>query len=85
MTDASERTRPGCSIAIVWAIMPPIDAPRTWAESTPSRSSSPIPSAAMSDSEYGASNGSPDTLAMTAASTSTSSSNQVDRPASRLS
>ncbi len=35
MTLVSERTRPGCSIAIVWAIIPPIDTPTTWAESQP--------------------------------------------------
>ena len=31
MIDVSERTRSGWSIAISWAIMPPIDMPTTWA------------------------------------------------------
>jgi hypothetical protein len=42
--------RPGCSIAIVWAIIPPIEAPTTWAPSSPSASSRPTASAAMSES-----------------------------------
>jgi hypothetical protein len=29
MIDVSDSTRDGCSIAIVWAIIPPIDAPTT--------------------------------------------------------
>jgi len=31
MIEVSDRTRSECSIATVWAIMPPIDAPTTWA------------------------------------------------------
>ena len=53
ITDIIDATRSGCSIAIVWAIIPPIDAPTTWARSTPRWSSRPIASAAMSDSVYG--------------------------------
>ncbi len=49
-SDIRLRTRSGCSIAIVWAIMPPIDEPHTCAVSMPSWSSRPMPSAAMSDS-----------------------------------
>ena len=50
MIDVSDRTRSGCSIAIVWAIIPPIDAPTRCALSSPSASSRPTVSAAMSDS-----------------------------------
>ena len=50
MIETSERTRSGCSIAIVWAIIPPIEAPTTWADSIPRWSISPIVSAAMSRS-----------------------------------
>ncbi len=39
---------PGCSIATSWAIIPPIEAPTTWAASMPSASSSPVASEAMS-------------------------------------
>ena len=35
----SDRTRAGCSIAIVCAIIPPIETPTTWAESMPRWSS----------------------------------------------
>ena len=37
----------------VWAIIPPIDAPTTWAASMPRASSRPTQSLAMSDSVYG--------------------------------
>ena len=50
MIETSERTRSGCSIAIVWAIIPPIEAPTTWADSIPRWSSRPTVSAAMSRS-----------------------------------
>ena len=40
MIDVSVRTRVGCSMAMVWAIIPPIDAPTTWAASMPRSSSS---------------------------------------------
>ena len=50
-TDARERTRSGCSIAMVWAIIPPIEQPTTCACSTPRVSRTPMPSAAMSLSE----------------------------------
>ena len=48
MIEQSERTRSGRSIAIVWAIIPPIDAPTTWAAPMSSWSSRPTASAAMS-------------------------------------
>ena len=48
MIDVRVRTRAGCSAATVWAIMPPIDTPATWADSMSSASSSPTVSAAMS-------------------------------------
>ena len=51
--DRRLRSRCGCSIAIVWTIIPPIDAPTTCARSMPRWSSRPIASAAMSDSVYG--------------------------------
>ena len=53
--EVSVSTRSGCSIAIVWAIIPPIDAPTTCARSIPSAVSRPKPSSAMSLSVYGAS------------------------------
>ena len=33
MIEASDSTRSGCRAAIVWAIMPPIEAPTMWAAS----------------------------------------------------
>ena len=50
----SERTRAGCSIAIVCAIMPPIEMPTTWADAIPRWSSRPKESSARSCIEYGA-------------------------------
>ena len=50
MIDTSDSTRSGCSAAIVWAIMPPIEAPTTWAASISRWSSRPAASAAMSAS-----------------------------------
>ena len=41
-------TRSGCSAATIWAIMPPIDAPTTWAAPIPSPSISPTVSRAIS-------------------------------------
>ncbi len=35
MIDVSVSTREGCSMAMVWAIMPPMDAPMRWAFSMP--------------------------------------------------
>ncbi len=46
--ETSDRTRSGLSIASVWAIIPPIEAPTTWADSIPRWSISPVVSAAMS-------------------------------------
>ena len=48
MIDVSDRTRCGCSIAMVCAIMPPIDIPTTCACSIPSASSRPMASLAIS-------------------------------------
>ena len=47
MIETSERTRRVLA-ASVWAIIPPIDAPTTWAGSIPSRVKSPTASSAMS-------------------------------------
>ena len=48
--EVRERTRSGCSIAIVCAIAPPMDAPTTCTFSKPSTSSNPTASAAISES-----------------------------------
>ena len=50
MIEHSDSTRSGCSIAIVWAIIPPIEAPTMCARSMPRWSSSPTASPAMSES-----------------------------------
>ena len=50
MIEVKVRTRAGCSMAIVWAIIPPIEAPTMCADSMPRWSSSAMPSAAMSES-----------------------------------
>ena len=50
MIEVRLRTRCGCAIAKVCAIMPPIDAPTTWARSIPRWSSKPATSSAMSSS-----------------------------------
>ena len=49
----SDSTRSGCSMAIVCTIIPPIEAPTTWAAGMSSASSRPTASAASSDSVYG--------------------------------
>ena len=54
-----DRTLPGCSIAIVWTIIPPIDAPTMCAAEMPRASSNPTASAAIVDRLYGASTGWP--------------------------
>ena len=46
-------TRGACAAARCCAIMPPIEAPQTWARAMPSASRTPTLSAAMSASEYG--------------------------------
>ncbi len=46
-------TRCGARAARCWAIIPPIDAPQTWARAMPSASSTPMLSDAMSTSVYG--------------------------------
>ena len=48
--EVSDRIRSGYSMATVWAIIPPSDAPARWALARPSASNSPTVSAAMSDS-----------------------------------
>ena len=53
MIEVSERTRFGCSTAIVCTIIPPIDTPTTWALSQPRWSIRPKASLAMSLSVYG--------------------------------
>ena len=47
-------TRSGARAAMRWAIIPPIDAPQTWAEAMPSTSSTATLSAAMSLERVGA-------------------------------
>src|SRR5437763_2861789 len=54
MIETSERTASGCLAASVWAIMPPIDAPTTWAGARSSSRSRPAASPAMSASVYDA-------------------------------
>ena len=49
----SERVRSGWSTPMIWAMTPPIDAPITWARSTPSASSTASASSAICSSEYG--------------------------------
>ena len=51
--EASEARAPAASIAICWAIIPPIEVPTTWARSMPRWSSRPKASAAMSVRRYG--------------------------------
>jgi hypothetical protein len=51
MMEVRLRSRAGCRIASVWAIMPPMDAPQTCAASIPIASSRPAASFAMSSSE----------------------------------
>ena len=50
MIEVSVRTRDGCAMAMVWAIMPPREAPTMWAESQFSASSTATASSAMSSS-----------------------------------
>ena len=54
MIETSERTAPGWRAAIVWAIIPPIEAPITWAGPSASSRSSPAASSAMSESDSAA-------------------------------
>ncbi len=69
-------------MANVCAIIPPMETPTTWAEAIPRASSRPAASAARSAIEYGG-------VHVPSRSPATSgapvSSNQVDRPTSRLS
>lgn len=83
ITEVSERTRPGCSIATVWAIAPPSEAPTRCALSSPSASSSPTESAAMSERVYEAEDVSPASAAMK--SGFGASEKCDDKPLSRLS
>ena len=82
MIEPSDSTRSGASIASVWAIMPPIEAPTTCVRSIPRWSSRPSVSAAMSSSRYGASRRRP---AKPRSRFGTGASIWVERPASRLS
>ena len=74
-------------MAIVWAIMPPIDAPTTCARSIPRASISPIVSPAMSVRRYGPAIDAPLVRAVIASITfgTPSASSLVERPTSRLS
>ncbi len=87
MIDVKLVQRPGWSIAICWPIMPPIDAPTMCARPIPSASSRPTASAAISLIVYGTLGFRPIAIfAISAIGLGTSSwSNQVDRPMSRLS
>jgi hypothetical protein len=80
--DASESTRSGRRIAIVWAIIPPIEVPTRWARSMPRWSRRPNVSFAMSSSRYGTFVGRPETSRMMFG---IGPLILVDRPASRLS
>ena len=57
MIDVKDLMTSGCLIATVCAIMPPIEAPHTCAESRPSPRMRPTVSSAMWSRVYGASNG----------------------------
>ena len=83
MIETIERTRSGYSIAIVWTIIPPIEAPTRWADSIPRWSISPIVSRAMSRSRYGAVARRPDI--MSTRLETPADSILVERPMSRLS
>ena len=80
----SERTRAGCSIAIVCAIIPPIDTPTTWARLDPEVVEQPERVAAMSVMEYGARTWAP-AEARTSIPRVTRPATLVERPTSRLS
>ena len=80
----SDRTRRGCSMAIVWAIMPPIETPATWADSRPRWSSRATASAAMSEMPYGVGTRRP-LNARTSMVRVTRPLTLVERPVSRLS
>ena len=54
ITDVIDSSRSGCSMAMVWTIIPPIDRPITCARSTPQASSTASASRAMSDRRYAA-------------------------------
>ena len=79
-----DRSRCGCSTAMVWAIMPPIETPTTWAVSRPRWSSRPNASAAMSRMEYGARTRRP-AKARSRAERVTRPTPREDLPVSRLS
>lgn len=48
MMEHAERNRAGWLMTSAWVIMPPIDAPTTWARATPRSSSNAMASSAMS-------------------------------------
>ena len=52
MIEVRDRTTSGCSAASICPIIPPIDAPTTWAGAIPSSRRSTAESSAMSLSEY---------------------------------
>ena len=86
MIDVRLATRVGCSMAMVCAIIPPIEMPTTWARSMPRWSSSPMPSWAMSLSRYAGLAKRRDSTAATCRRTEGAGASMwVDRPASRLS
>ena len=86
ITEINALIRCGCSMAMVWTIIPPIDTPNTAARSTSRWSSNPMPSAAMSDRVYGTSGTvSPWNIAAITARASGRPACLVDRPQSRLS
>ncbi len=80
-------TRSGCSAATICAIMPPIEAPTTWAAPIPSASISPTASRAMSLSVYGGRNGRRRTARASIAPVLSlpAAGIRLDRPTSRLS
>src|SRR5689334_14284827 len=87
MIEISVRTRARWRAARIWPIMPPIDAPMMCALASPSASSRPTASAAMSDSRYGASIGrrSSDRTTARPSDGATARSSRDDSPTSRLS
>ena len=80
----SDRTRWGAMIAMVCAIMPPIETPTTWAECRPRWSSSPKASPARSSMWYGARTRRP-AKARTSVAGVTRPGIREERPVSRLS
>ena len=82
MIEVRERTTSGCSAAITWAIMPPIETPTTWAGAIPSSRRRPTASSAMSESVYCSD---PSRRRSISAIVGGRKSKWVERPMSRLS